>query len=90
MNVPVYAAFHEWLGRSELLGGMWSHWKAGDRKAALEAIPDEVVDSLVIHGAAEECREHIERYREAGVTTPAIAILHADDLRVAVRDLAPR
>ena len=90
LTVPVYAAFHEWLGRSDLLAGLWAHWKAGDRKAALEAIPDEVVDDLVIHGSPEECREHIERYRAAGVTTPALAILHTDDLRQSVRDLAPR
>jgi probable F420-dependent oxidoreductase len=89
LTVPVYAAFHEWLGRSEELAGLWSHWKAGDRKAALAAIPDEIVDRLVIHGSAGECRDHVERYREAGVTTPVLAILHADDLRQAVRDLAP-
>ncbi|MBB84551.1 MAG: LLM class F420-dependent oxidoreductase [Deltaproteobacteria bacterium] len=90
LNVPVYAAFHEWLGRGDQLKGMWDAWKAGDRKAALEAIPDEVVDDLVIHGSPEECRDHIERYREAGVTTPALAILYADDQRQAMRDLAPR
>jgi len=90
LTVPVYAAFHEWLGRTELLEGLWSHWKAGDRKAALEAIPDEVVDDLVIHGSPEECRDHVERYRAAGVATPVLAILHTDDLRQAVRDLAPR
>ncbi len=90
LTVPVYAAFHEWLGRSELLAALWSHWKSGDRKAALEAIPDEVVDDLVIHGSPTECREHIERYRAAGVVTPVLAILHTDDLRQAVRDLAPR
>ena len=90
LNVPVYAAFHEWIGRGDRLEGMWAHWKAGDRKAALEAIPDEVVDELVVHGSPDECREHIERYREAGVTTPALAILHSDDLRQSIRDLAPR
>jgi probable F420-dependent oxidoreductase len=90
LTVPVYAAFHEWLGRSDQLEGLWSHWRSGDRKAALEAIPDEVVDALVIHGDPGECREHVERYREAGVTTPVLAILHAEDLRQAVRDLAPR
>jgi probable F420-dependent oxidoreductase len=90
LNVPVYAAFHEWLGRSEQLAGMWSLWKSGDRKAALEAIPDEIVDALVIHGSPDECREHVERYREGGVTTPVLAILHADNLRQAVRGLAPR
>jgi probable F420-dependent oxidoreductase len=90
LTVPVYAAFHEWLGRAERLEGLWAHWKAGDRKAAVAAIPDEVVDDLIIHGSPEACREHVERYVEAGVDTPVLAILHADDMRQAVRDLAPK
>ena len=44
LNVPVYAAFHEWVGRGEALRPMWDAWKAGDRKAATAAIPDAVVD----------------------------------------------
>ena len=39
LNVPVYAAFQEWLGRAEQLSGMWEKWQAGDRSAALDAIP---------------------------------------------------
>jgi probable F420-dependent oxidoreductase len=89
LTVPVYAAFHEWLGRGERLEGLWSNWKAGDRKAALEAIPDEIVDQLVIHGSPDACREHVARYVEAGVDTPALAIVHAEDMRQAIRDLAP-
>jgi probable F420-dependent oxidoreductase len=91
LNVPVYAAFHEWLGRSEALGEMWRLWKEGDRKAALAAIPDSVVDELIVWGPPEQCREHLARYAENGVTTPAIALLpFGYDVRQAVRDLAPR
>jgi len=90
LTVPVYAAFHEWLGRGEALEGLWSHWKAGDRKAAVESIPDEIVDALVIHGSPDECREHVARYVEAGIDTPVLAILHAEDLRQTMRSLAPR
>src|ERR671921_723184 len=43
LNVPVYAAFHEWLGRGDQLKGMWEAWKAGGRKAGLASIPDAVV-----------------------------------------------
>ena len=75
LNVPVYAAFHEWLGRGEILGDMWRLWKEGDRKAALAAIPDQVVDDLIVWGSPEKCREHIQRYVDNGVTTPALAIL---------------
>jgi alkanesulfonate monooxygenase SsuD/methylene tetrahydromethanopterin reductase-like flavin-dependent oxidoreductase (luciferase family) len=90
LNVPVYAAFHEWLGRGDQLKGMWDNWKAGDRKAALEAIPDQVVDDLIIHGTPEECREQLQQYVDNGVTTPVIALMpFGIDGRQAIRDLAP-
>ena len=75
LTVPVYRAFHEWLGRGELLGPMWSAWSAGDRKAAAASIPDEVADALVLHGSPNEIREKLGRYVAAGVTTPVIALL---------------
>jgi probable F420-dependent oxidoreductase len=91
LNVPVYAAFHEWLGRGALLEGMWEAWKAGDRKAALDAIPDQVVDDLVLHGHAEEVKAQVQRYFDAGVTTATLAVVSVGiDLRQAIRDLAPR
>ena len=92
LNVPVYAAFHEWLGRGEVLQPMWTAWKAGDRKAALAAIPDSLIDELIVWGPPERCREHVQRYVEAGVTTPALSIMRFGDVdpRRALRDLAPR
>ena len=92
MNVPVYAAFQDWIGRGELLTDMWAAWKAGDRKAALAAIPDEVVDDLVVHGSPAECRARIQRYFDNGVTTSSLAILPLDPELThaeAVRALAP-
>lgn len=74
LNVPVYRAFHEWLGRGDRLGPMWDAWAAGDRKAALAAIPDEVCDELVVHGSPEACRDHVLRYVEGGVTCPVLAL----------------
>ncbi|MGH9029519.1 MAG: LLM class F420-dependent oxidoreductase [Acidimicrobiales bacterium] len=91
LNVAVYAAFHEWLGRAELLEGMWSAWRGGDRKAAVAAIPDEVVDALIVHGSAAECRSHVGRYVDNGVTVPVLALLGGgDDLSKTVEALAPR
>ena len=45
LTVPVYRAFHDWLGRTEVMRPMQEAWAAGDRKGALAAIPDELVDS---------------------------------------------
>ena len=75
LNVGVYAAYQEWLGRGPALEAMWAAWKAGDRKAATAAIPDEVVDELVVHGSVAACREHLGRYVANGVTVPVLAPL---------------
>jgi probable F420-dependent oxidoreductase len=90
LNVEAYAEFHRWLGRTEALAPMWSAWAAGDRKGALEVIPDEVTDALVLHGSFASCREQVLAYTEAGITIPAIAIVpFGVELRDAVRGLAP-
>jgi len=91
VNVPVYRAFHEWLGRRDLLGEHWERWDAGDRAGSIDAMPDEVVDQLIVHGTPEECRAHLDRYLANGVTTAALSIMPFGGIDVldAVRDLAP-
>ncbi len=91
LNVPVYRAFHEWMGRTDALGEHWEQWAAGDRKGALEKIPDSVVDELIVSGSGAECKAHVERYIANGVTTPAIAIMPMPgvDVPQSIRDLAP-
>jgi probable F420-dependent oxidoreductase len=91
LTVNAYAEFHRWLGRGEALTPMWEAWSAGERKLANEVIPDLVVDELVIHGSFAECREHVQRYIEAGIEIPSIAIVpFGVDLKEAVEGLAPR
>jgi probable F420-dependent oxidoreductase len=91
LTVPVYAAFHEWLGRGDQLAGLWARWREGDRKGALEEIPDSLVDELIVHGSPDACHEHLQRYIENGVTTLALAPLpFGFDVTQACRDLAPR
>jgi probable F420-dependent oxidoreductase len=91
LTVPVYAAFHEWLGRGELLAPMLKAWAAGDRRGALELLPDEVVDDLIIHGPLEHCRERVAEYHATGLDTPIIQLLPAPgaDLATSLRKLAP-
>ncbi|HEU5472196.1 MAG TPA: LLM class F420-dependent oxidoreductase [Actinophytocola sp.] len=90
ITVPVYAAFHDWLGRGDVLRPMHEAWAAGDRAGANAAIPDEVVDDLIVHGSPAYCRERIAAYLEAGLDTPAIALLPTgEDPFHQVRALAP-
>jgi len=91
LNVPVYAKFHEWLGRGEQLEPMWQAWQAGDRKAATEAIPEDLLDELIVHGTPDEIRAHLARFTANGVTTPAPAVLGSgEQVRETIRALAPR
>ena len=69
---------------------MWDAWEAGDRKTAIEAIPEHLIDQLIINGSPEQCREHVQRYVDAGLHTPVLALMPSDvDLREATRALAP-
>jgi len=73
MNVPVYRAFQQWIGRGDLLTPMWQAWERGDRRGALAAIPDQAVAELTLRGSMDDIRAHVQRYLDAGVDT---AFLH--------------
>jgi probable F420-dependent oxidoreductase len=75
LTVPGYAAFHDWLGRAEILKEMHQAWAAGDRNAAMAAVPESVIDDLVIHGTPDDCRTKIQAYTDNGLNTPIIATL---------------
>jgi len=92
LTVPAYAAFHDWLGRGERLRPMQQAWAAGDRKAALAAVDDKLVDELVVHGPPAQCRERVAEYQASGLDTPVIAIVPGPGVEEAkaIRQLAPR
>lgn len=97
LNVPVYKAFHRWLGRGETLRGMWDAWDAGDRKGAVAAIPAKVVDDLVLAGTPEQQRASVKRYMDAGVDTAFFHLMSFDPdvetrrtrIMQAMREMAP-
>jgi probable F420-dependent oxidoreductase len=97
LNVPVYRAFHEWLGRTPALAAMWAAWERGDRKGAVAAIPDRVVDALILRGSMEAIRARVAAYHDAGIDTAYLSLMTSeqdparkrDVLRLAVRSLAP-
>jgi alkanesulfonate monooxygenase SsuD/methylene tetrahydromethanopterin reductase-like flavin-dependent oxidoreductase (luciferase family) len=97
LNVPVYRAFQEWLGRGAALAPMWQAWERGDRKAALAAVPEQVIADIILRGSKAEIRAHVRRYLDAGIDTAFLQLstLETDPYRRrqvlgdAVRALAP-
>jgi probable F420-dependent oxidoreductase len=79
LNARTYSAFHDWLGRSEELAACHRYWAAGDVAAAAAAIPEELVDTLLVHGDPDRCREQVQRYVDQGARTVALALLPAPE-----------
>ncbi|MDI6910588.1 LLM class flavin-dependent oxidoreductase [Nocardioides sp.] len=79
LTVPTYAAFQRWLGREAVLGPMNAAWAAGDRRAAVAAIPDEVLHDLVVFGSSANCAASVERYLERGADVVTIALVPDPD-----------
>ena len=74
LNVPVYRAFQEWLGRARALEPMWEAWRTGDRRAAVSAVPEGVMNDLIVRGSMDEIRAHVRRYLDAGIDTASLAL----------------
>lgn len=73
--VPGYNRFVAQQGYDDTAAAVSTKWSAGDRAGALDAIPDELVDALVIAGPAGACKERINSFRDAGLDTPVLMLL---------------
>ncbi|MEE1746378.1 MULTISPECIES: LLM class F420-dependent oxidoreductase [unclassified Streptomyces] len=80
LNQKPYHAFHEWLGRGELLKESYEAHRAGDRRGAAAALPDGLVDALWLHGEPAALRERISRYLHPGVTTLLLYVAPTPEL----------
>lgn len=96
LNARTYSAFHDWLGRADELAACHRYWAAGDPAAAAAAIPEPLVDTLLVHGDPDQCREQIQRYVDQGADTVALAVIPAPDygrgpaaMSAMIKDLAP-
>ncbi len=87
LNVPGYAAAQRWYGRTDALTPMWEAWNRGDRKAALDVIPDAVIDDLIVNGSPSECRHSIQAYLDAGLTATSVSLLGITDPQAALKAL---
>jgi probable F420-dependent oxidoreductase len=78
LNTVVYADYQRWLGRGPALEAMWAAWQAGDRRGALAAVPDSVIDELFLIGSHAEIQAGVADYVRAGITIPVLSILGPD------------
>ena len=72
VTVPQYNNFFREIGYEKEATIAIDSWNAGDRKKALETIPDEMVEKIFVFGTAEKCRRRLDDYAKAGITTTAL------------------
>jgi probable F420-dependent oxidoreductase len=98
LTVPVYAGYQRWLGRGVALAPMVEAWQAGNRVEAVELVPSQVVDDLLLCRGFGPSRSAIESYFRAGVNTIILHVLptasepaeRRQQVIEVVEELAPR
>ncbi|HXN85031.1 MAG TPA: LLM class F420-dependent oxidoreductase [Candidatus Binataceae bacterium] len=75
VTVPQYNKFFQEIGYENEAGKAMELWNKGDRKQALESIPDAMVERIFVFGDAKTCRKRIDEYFTAGVTTTALQFI---------------
>lgn len=73
--VPAYNRYLRAQGFEAEATAVAKLWGSGDRKGAVDAITDELVDGLALIGPAERCKERLEAFREAGLDTPILMLI---------------
>lgn len=73
--VPAYNRYLQAQGFEAEAGAVAKRWGEGDRKGAVDAITDEMVDALTLLGPAGRCKERLEAFRAAGLDTPILMLM---------------
>jgi probable F420-dependent oxidoreductase len=84
-TVPVYEAFFRSLGWGEAIDPMVQAWRSGDRKLALEQVPEELIREIFILGDPDAMKERLHAFAERGITTLVLTPIGAD----LIDELAP-
>ena len=72
LTVPHYNRFFREIGFEHEARVASEAWNAGDRKAAMNSVPDRMLEEIYLFGGLERCRKRLEDYAEAGVTATAL------------------
>lgn len=92
LAVPAYNRFLALQGYEAEAADLMSRWSSGDRAGALEALTDEVLESLVLMGPSGACKERLGSFRAAGLDTPILMFVSpqgGEGTLAAMRAMAP-
>jgi probable F420-dependent oxidoreductase len=88
-SLPFYRAMIERSGYGAEIAAFDAGMKAGDLDKAEEGISDRFLDDLTAIGPRAEVREAVERYRQAGATSPCVGPVARTDFPATLEAAAP-
>jgi probable F420-dependent oxidoreductase len=68
-TVPVYAEYFRWLGFADQIDPVVDAWEGGDRKRAVELVPEDLARDAFVFGGPDEQRERLAAFAAKGITT---------------------
>ena len=87
-SLPFYRAMLERSGFGDEIAAFDDGMADGDFEAAKACLSDRLIDALAGIGSADEVRAAVERYREAGATSPCIGSVPGTDFDAAIDAVA--
>jgi probable F420-dependent oxidoreductase len=89
-TVPVYTEFFRWLGFGEDVDPLVEAWSSGDRRLAVELVPEQLVREIFLLGPLEAQRERLAEFGAAGIDTGVLALsCRPDELAGLLDGFAP-
>ena len=75
MSSPNYRAAFASYGFEQEMADAAAAFERRDRAGVLAAVTDELADSITLVGTEGQIRERLQRYIDAGVTSPSVCAL---------------
>ena len=75
---PRYRRLMAEAGFPEEMEAVYQAWKGGNREQAIQLVPTALIQKFALVGTADDCRQRLNEYREAGLTLPLISPLVSD------------
>jgi probable F420-dependent oxidoreductase len=73
-TVPVYTQFFRWLGFGDQIAPLVDSWSSGDRRRAVELVPEALVREIFLLGSVAEQRARLNEFAQAGISTGVLAL----------------
>ncbi len=94
-QLPFYRRQWRRCGFDAAVDALGAAWEKRDRKQAAACVPDALVEQVCVFGSADQCRDQLAAFHEAGALMPVLAVSPVNEDRLsatrrAIEVLAPK